>query len=268
MSTAEAKLAELCGAQIVAREPLAGGDISGASRIALADGRTVIAKRGPVVAREARMLAAIRTLGAPAPAVIGQADDWLVLEDVGPSRPFDARAWEEIPQALEPLRSADQDETYGWPEDYALRDVTVSNTRTTDWAAFWRDNRLLCHCPDLAPPLARRVEALTVKLADIIPARPPAALVHGDLWGGNVVWNGERASLIDPCAYYGDREVDVAAMTVFDTPPEAFCDRLELSPGWRARLPVYRLWMWLTHVRLFGESYRPAAEADLDRLGF
>ena len=83
-----------------------------------------------------------------------------------------------------------------------------------------------------------------------------------------MVWNGERASLIDPCAYYGDREVDVAAMTVFDTPPEAFFDRLELSPGWRARLPVYRLWMWLTHVRLFGESYRPAAEADLDRLGF
>ncbi|MEC7889280.1 MAG: fructosamine kinase family protein, partial [Pseudomonadota bacterium] len=40
------------------------------------------------------------------------------------------------------------------------------------------------------------------------------------------------------------------------------------APGWQKRLPVYRLWMWLIHVRLFGSGYRVAAERDLDQLGF
>lgn len=76
------------------------------------------------------------------------------------------------------------------------------------------------------------------------------------------------SGLIDPCAYYGDREVDVASLTVFDAPPPEFLEALHLECGWRERLPVYRLWMWLLHVRLFGESYRPAVERGLATLGF
>ncbi|HCO46288.1 MAG TPA: aminoglycoside phosphotransferase, partial [Erythrobacter sp.] len=46
-----------------------------------------------------------------------------------------------------------------------------------------------------------------------------------------------------------------------------FFDRLELAAGWRARRPAYRLWMWLIHVRLFGQSYCAPAERDLALLG-
>ncbi|WP_370034854.1 fructosamine kinase family protein [Qipengyuania mesophila] len=268
MPTLEQAVADICGRTVRSSERLAGGDISGASRIVLSDGSTLVAKGGPLVDREARMIEEIRALGAPVPTIVGQKDGWLVLGDVGPSQPFNGRAWDAIAEALDPLRGAAQHEDFGWPEDYGFHRVTVSNTRHSNWIDFWRENRLLCHLPELAPELARRVEALAARLGDLIPDRPPVALVHGDLWGGNVVWNGTRASLIDPCAYYGDREVDAAAMTVFDGPPRALFDRLDLSPGWRERLPVYRLWMWLIHIRLFGEGYRPAAEGDLDRLGF
>lgn len=268
MPTLEQAVADICGQTVRGSERLAGGDITGASRIILSDGSTLVAKGGPLVDREARMLTAIRALGAPVPAIVGQKDDWLLLEDLGPSRPLDGPAWDSIAEALDPLRGVPPNEDFGWPDDYGFHRVTVSNARQSSWVDFWRENRLLCHLPELAPQLARRVEALAARLGDLIPDHPPVALVHGDLWGGNVVWNGSRACLIDPCAYYGDREVDAAAMTVFDGPPKALFDRLDLAPGWRERLPVYRLWLWLIHIRLFGEGYRPAAEGDLDRLGF
>lgn len=267
MKRLEAAVETACGEQAVAVERLAGGDISGACRVRLSDGRTVVVKSGPLVSQEADMLLAMHRKGAPVPEVIGVASGWLVLEDLGPEKPSGPASWPSIADALEPLRGSGKGEDYGWPENYAFRDVAVINTRQASWVEFWRENRLLCHLPALPPGLAKRVEALAERLPEIIPDRPHVSLLHGDLWGGNVVWDGATAWLIDPCAYYGDREVDVAALTVFDSPPQSFFDRLDLQPGWRERMPVYRLWMWLLHVRLFGDSYRSAAERDLALLG-
>lgn len=257
-----------CGTQVAAIQPLAGGDISGASRVKLVDGRSVVAKQGPSTGREATMLRAMAGHGAPVPEVLGSAQDWLVMQDVGPSMRFDNAAWRSLAHALARLRAAAQNKRFGWHEDYGFSHVVVRNSRHESWVDFWRENRLLCHLAALDTPLARRVEALASRLGDLIPDKPPVSLLHGDLWGGNVVWNGTKAWLIDPCAYYGDREVDVASLTVFDNPPAAFFAILDLEPGWRDRLPIYRLWMWLVHVRLFGDSYRAAAERDLDALGF
>ena len=105
-------------------------------------------------------------------------------------------------------------------------------------------------------------------LPDLLPAEPNASLLHGDLWGGNVLSQGTRvAALIDPACYHGDREVDAAMLTLFDHPPLRFFDALELDAGWRERQPVYRLWPLLVHLRLFGGHYRRSVEESLRRLG-
>lgn len=268
MSTVEDAIERICGSPVQAMRRFAGGDISGASDVTLMDGNHVVAKQGPVVAVEGRMLEAMRRTSAPVPEVIGLDDNVLVIEHRADEGPLTGVAWISLAEALKELHRAHGPD-YGWDEDYALRHVAVENTRCDDWPTFWAERRLLCHLPELPRGLAKRVEGLAIRLKELLPRAPSPALVHGDLWGGNILVSGGAISaLIDPCAYYGHCEVDVATMAVFDHPPQSFFDALQLEPGWPERQPIYRLWMWLVHVRLFGEGYRSAAERELDTLGF
>ena len=69
---------------------------------------------------------------------------------------------------------------------------------------------------------ARAVERVCDRIADLAgPAEPPARL-HGDLWSGNVLWSGGRPFLIDPVAYGGHREVDLAMLRLFGAPGPRF----------------------------------------------
>lgn len=256
------------GSKPTAVTRLAGGDISGASLIEFTDGLKVVGKTGPVVSVEALMLEAMGLSSAPVPNVIGFDERHLLIECLPSDGTLAGNAWISLAHALDGLHSV-RGEAFGWSEDYALRHVVVQNDQTDNWPNFWCERRLLCHVPHIAADLGKRIEKLALRLPGLLPAVPKPVLLHGDLWGGNVLVTGERISgLIDPCSYFGDREVDVASLTVFDNPTQAFFDVLALESGWRERLPIYRLWMWLLHVRLFGESYKPAVERDLAALGF
>jgi fructosamine-3-kinase len=267
MSAARAAIAEICGAEVAAIERMAGGDLGGAVRVRLADGRGVVAKQGPLVDREARMLHAIRETGAPAPEVLGVRGDLLLIELLpADGNPSDA-TWASLAAVLARLHRGTGD-GYGWPEDYAFREVAIPNRQSDNWPGFWATNRLLNNLPHVAPSLAPRVERLCADLANRLPDRPRASLLHGDLWGGNILLSQDGVSgLIDPACYLGDREVDFAMLSLFDRPPDAFFEQASLDPGWRERREIYRLWPLLVHLRLFGHSYFGSVSGCLDRLG-
>ena len=79
------------------------------------------------------------------------------------------------------------------------------------------------------------------RIADLAgPAEPPARL-HGDLWGGNVLAGADgRARLIDPAAYGGHREVDLAMLRLFGAPSQrvfaAYDEAAPLAEGHRERV--------------------------------
>ena len=111
------------------------------------------------------------------------------------------------------------------------------------------------------------VEGVIGKLTALLPEEPPARL-HGDLWNGNVLWGQEgRVWLIDPAAYGGHRELDLAMLALFGLPHlprvlEAYQERRPLADGWEDRLPLHQLFPLLVHAALFGGGYGTrAAEA-------
>jgi fructosamine-3-kinase len=65
--------------------------------------------------------------------------------------------------------------------------------------------------------------------------------------------------VIDPAAYYGWAEAELAMTALFGGFPESFYRSYEelrlLEPGWRRRFPIYNLYHLLNHLNLFGRGY-------------
>ena len=157
------------------------------------------------------------------------------------------------------------------PQPARFGSLGLPNEPAADWAAFYAERRLM--------PLARRaaevgalsssgvqaVEDVCERMAALVgPAEPPARL-HGDLWSGNVMGDADgRPWLIDPSAYGGHREVDLAMLRLFGGPSErmfgAYEEAHPLADGWRERVELYQLSPLLVHALLFGGSYRQASE--------
>ena len=246
---------------------LAGGDLSQVFRLSLQDGSTIIAKHSATAIEEAAMLRTISASGAPAPIVHAADGEWLLIEEVDQDGDVSA-AWPDLARILGLLHAA-RESRYGWPADHCFGPVRIENGWAETWPSFWAERRLRCHLPHIPADLARRIERLVDRIDTILPGRPAAALLHGDLWGGNIlVAGGKVQALIDPACYYGDREVDLAMLGLFDRPPPFFFDALALDPGWRGRQPIYRLWPLLVHLRLFGHSYAASVATALADAGF
>jgi len=255
-----------------------GGDINEAFRVVLEDGREAFVKTRPDAvpgeyAAEAAGLAWLAEPGAlRTPAVLDVGEDYLALEWVPPGR-LDAAGVQELGPGLAATHMAGA-ESFGATGTGAVSgfgSLRLSNEPTDDWPAFYGERRLR--------PLARiareraalsgagieAVERVCERMAELAgPGEPPARL-HGDLWSGNVMADADgRPWLIDPSAYGGHREVDLAMLRLFGAPSErvfaAYEEVAPLAEGWRERVELYQLLPLLVHALLFGGSYRGAAE--------
>ncbi len=258
------RAAALLGGGVRAVDRLHGGDLSQVLRVALRDGRSAVVKASAPAEVEAEMLRALAGAGVPVPEVLAVGEGVLVLQDLGPDEGLRG-AWADLGAVLRRMHAV-RGGSFGWPRDHGFGPVPIGNAPCADWPAFWAERRLLPFCPNLPAPLAARVESLARRLPDLLPRRPPAALLHGDLWSGNILAReGRVVGLLDPACYHGHAEVDLAMLTLFGAPTPAFLEAYgSPEPGAAARRPIYQLWPALVHLRLFGDGYRPLVQRCLD----
>jgi len=267
--------------------PASGGDVNDAFTVRLGDGRTAFVKTragapAGMYRAEAAGLDWLREPGAlKTPEVLGFRDP---EDDDDPGDPLPrclvlgwvetgARAPdhdERLGRGLAAIHRAGA-ERFGLPGASFIGPFPQDNAPEDDWATFYGERRLL--------PMARRavddgrapasmldaVEALIPRLPDLVgPPEPPARL-HGDLWAGNRLADGEGAPvLIDPAVYGGHREMDLAMMRLFGGfGPRVFAayeEAAPLPPGADERVGLCQLYPLLVHAALFGGGYAGSAE--------
>jgi len=261
---------ELLGSSVVATAPLAGGDTSSATKLRLSDGTTAIMKthaHPPVgfFACEARGLRWLREAdGVPVPEVLAVDEECLILRwvEAGKASTDAATAFG---QALATTHAAGAP-AYGAEADGFISKLPLPNSPCDSWAEFYAVRRVLPYLKvardrgAVSEAEAARIEGVIGKLTALLPEEPPARL-HGDLWNGNVLWGQEsRVWLIDPAAYGGHRELDLAMLTLFGLPHlprvlEAYQEASPLAEDWEERIPLHQLFPLLVHAALFGGGY-------------
>ncbi|MEA2335951.1 MAG: hypothetical protein QOG40_2441 [Solirubrobacteraceae bacterium] len=270
---------------------MGGGDINEALRVLLRDGSEAFVKTRPDAppGEYAAEAAGLRWLAEPGalrtPRVLDVDDGYLALQWIEPGR-LDAAGEQELGRGLAAMHMASAPR-FG---DFAGADgsggdaggesrggfarfgsLRLSNEPTADWPTFYVERRLR--------PLARlardrealagtglaAIERVCERMSQLTGSPEAPARLHGDLWQGNVLADAHgRPWLIDPSAYGGHREVDLAMLALFGSPsPRVLDGYLEAAPladGWEGRVGLYQLLPLLVHALLFNGSYRAAAE--------
>ena len=264
------------------RTPVAGGSIN--SAWCLGDGRTSVFVKTNLAsvldmfeaeADGLRVLEAAGGIRVPHPLAVGTCGDqayivmeWVTLQGRGD--------WAAMGDGLAIIHRTGA-EWYGWHRDNTIGSTHQPNSRSAEWADFFARQRLGFQL-ELAGKAGAGGTLIDAgqRLREALPAlfsgyEPVPSLLHGDLWSGNVAFDGSGYPVIyDPAVYYGDRESDLAMTELFGGFPDAFYRAYEsawpLEPGYAIRRDLYQLYHVLNHGNLFGGGYWRQAETMIRQL--
>ena len=253
-------------------------------RLDLADGRKAAVKASKKndnnhLGLEAFMLRELKAKSSlPVPEVYYSGDGLLIMEWMPSGGSINPTVQRHAAELLVDLHSKPFDR-FGYSQDTLIGPLHQPNSITETWVEFFREQRLLYMANQAVKEnsLPTSLHARLVKLADkldeylIEPKHP--SLLHGDLWGGNIVASNSQVSgFIDPAIYCGHPEIELAFTTMFSTFGKPFFEAYQalapLEPGFfEERLNIYNLYPTLVHVRLFGDSYLPPIDRVLQDFG-
>lgn len=283
--------------EVLDTQLLSGGDINTAARVFSSEGAFFVkwnharssdlARQTPdgraaegydLFAAEAEGLERLRrthTLRVPDTVGYGQQGDkaYLILEfietDGDGLRGAGPAYWTQLGHQVAELHAHTQPQ-FGLDHDNYIGSLPQRNALTDNGYTFFFEQRLLPQAGQalynglIGKPTYEALFRLRDRLPDLLPADRPA-LLHGDLWTGNVLRSEDRQpALVDPAVYYGFREAELAFTHLFGgfDPRfyDAYADLFPLEPGFAERVPIYNLYPLLVHVNLFGAGYVPGVE--------
>jgi fructosamine-3-kinase len=229
--------------------------LGGTAWMVEAGGRDLVVKVGPGAPDEAEGLRQLRGVpGAPPVPEVVLADGDVLVTAAVVQVPRTRAHEEALGRALGHLHTP-RVAHWGGGSSY-VGACAVDPSPQPDGPAFYGERFMdlarRCGLEDAVAPAVRR-------LPDLLPPGGPA-LLHGDLWWGNVLFGSDgRSYVIDPSVHGGHPEEDLAMLALFGPVPDrllrAYAEVLALHPGWEERVALFQLSPLLVHSVLFGGGY-------------
>ncbi|MBO3116058.1 fructosamine kinase family protein [Winogradskyella sp. DF17] len=217
-----------------------------------------------------RLIAKTNTIATPLVLDCGtqQGMAYILMEYVA-SKPASKNDYAKLGSQLAKLHNY-TGEDYGLASDNFIGSLSQKNNFTDDWIEFYGTYRLefqlkmaynnrLLKASEIPSSLNIK-SVLKIFCDDIKPS-----LLHGDLWSGNFLISEDNTPyLIDPAAYYGHSEVDIAMSKLFggfnSSFYESYHEHYPVTKFFNERIDVYQLYYLLVHLNLFGSSYYGAVK--------
>lgn len=163
----------------------------------------------------------------------------------------------------------------GWTGDGWIGRQPLPIRPFARWGEFYATDRLLPYARaahrigNLSGAARRSVDRVIDRLvAGEFDDDTPPARIHGDLWGGNVLYRSDggamtdavTAVLIDPAAHGGHGLTDLAMLALFGTEhldqvAPAYAEAAGVRPDWRDLIGLHQLHPLLVHAVTHGPGY-------------
>ena len=229
---------------------------------------------------EADMLEDLNKYNIAVPKVYDVTKTHLLLEYIEEKKQANCTNEIEAAKILSALHSVgNESRMYGYYYDTSIASFSQKNEQTQyNWTLFLGQMRIMPMariCYDrghISNDTLERLEGLCrdlYKRIDMSSITP--SLLHGDVWSGNILFNMNGATLIDPAIYFGDKEMELAFILLFNTFGETFFNAYtQVHPlsedFYEIKVPLYQIYPLLVHVALYGSSYTDKLEQVLKRL--
>jgi protein-ribulosamine 3-kinase len=174
------------------------------------------------------------------------------------------RHWRQIGRTLAQIHQIKR-ERFGLETNGYYGPQYQDNTPSSDWQTFyaecrlWPGLRLAIESGNMPLESIRQVEKIITRLPELCGSDIVPTLLHGDAQQNNFISTEMGPVVIDPAIYYGNPEVDLAALDSFQPVPEdvfdGYREELPIDPGFWERRDFWRIRLFLAAVAVEGPGH-------------
>jgi len=170
-------------------------------------------------------------------------------------------------EAIVKIHSVSND-LYGFGFNTQIGAIEQLNNYENSWSNFYATKRLnpifeLANSQNnMGPDINDKIYFIIKNIKNFIPDKPPALLLHGDMWDGNILFNNYKfVGFIDPGSFFGHNEMEIAYLRWFKPKfidsdfLEKYNDYIPLEKNYLEYEFIYQLYYALCNVALWDISF-------------